>query len=207
MRLKSKTTTLKQFWKMKKFTLTTAVLGIVLSTASFASTGKDAKDVSVEKKDEKVELTYLSEGEAKVKVNIYNQRGAIVYSEVIKHPKSFSKSYDLSKLPKGEYEFEIVDSRKVVSEKVTLSSAKNAEKFLKADVSMTEEGKYSLVVIGEVVKPIQVNIYNARGILLYGDYISVEKSFTRSYDLTKSHVKDVKFEVIQDGTLLAEAKF
>ncbi len=190
---------------MKKFTLTAIVLCIALSTATFAATGREVKDVSVEKKDEKVELTYLSKGDAKVRVNIYDQYGKTVYSETIKHPSSFVKSYDLSKLPKAKYEFEIIDDQKVVTEIV--SFVEEATTQVKASVAEETEGKFTVKVTGELVKPVLVNIYSKSGELVYGDYISFDKSFSRSYDLSKIAVKDLKFEVIQDGEILAEANF
>jgi len=192
---------------MKKFFLT-VVFGIVLSATTFATTTGDVKDVKVSSvESDKVELTYLSDGECKVKVNIYNQEGTRLFSESIKNSKSFKKAYDLSKLPVGEYEFEIIDNKKVVSEKVKVAPSEEDLRYIKASVVKEEGDKYSVKVIGEIVDPIAVNIYDKYGKLVYGDLIDIKNSFSRMYDLSKSFGKDVKFEVVQNGEVLAEANF
>ncbi len=193
---------------MRKLALTTLVaLGIVSSSTVFASKAGDTKDVRVASvESDKVEVTYFSKGECKVKVNIYDQEGSKVFTESISNPKSFKKAYDLSNLPVGEYEFEIIDQEKVVTEKVS-TSLKNDSKFLKASVIKEEGDKFSVKVIGEIIDPIAVNIYSKTGALVYGDLIDISKGFTRIYDLSKSFDKDITFEIVQNGEILAKTSF
>ena len=192
---------------MKKFFLT-VVFGIVLSTATFATSTGEVKDVKVTTvESDKVELTYLSDGECKVKVNIYDQKGSRVFTESIKNPKSFKKAYDLSKLPVGEYEFEIIDNEKVVSEKVKVAPAYDDTRYIKASVVKEEGEKYSVKVVGAVIDPIAINIYNKYGELIYGDLIDISKGFTRIYDLSKAISTDVKFEIVQNGEIIAATTF
>lgn len=192
---------------MKKLTSTTlVVLGMVLSTALFAAKS-DGKEVLVKSTEPgKVELTYLSEGYCKVKVNIYDKNGEKVYVDAISNPKSFKKSYDLSKLPAGEYEFEIIDRDRVVVEKVSVSDGSES-KILKATVIKEQGGKFKVLVHGKIADPVAVNIYDKRGKLVYGDLIDHSQSFTKVYDLSKSVTKDIVFEITQNGQVLAEASF
>lgn len=194
--------------EMKKFTSTLLVLlGIVLGSASFAAK-TDGKDVLVKSTDSgKVELTYLSEGKCRVKVNIYDQSGSKVFADAISNPQSFKKSYDLSKLPAGQYEFEIIDSKKVVVEKVEIADVATSSKILKATVLKENDDKFKVLVHGKIADPVAVNIYDKQGKLVYGDFIDHTTSFTKVYDLSKSVKKDVRFEITQNGAVLAEASF
>ncbi len=192
---------------MKKLTLTTLVaLGIATGSTVYAGDAVAKKDVRVASVESgKVELTYFSQGECKVKVNIYDEAGSKVFSEKISNPKSFKKAYDLSKLPVGEYEFEIIDQDNVVSETVRTEIEKPA--FLRASVIKEDGEKFSVKVIGEIVDPIAVNIYDKNGGLVYGDFIDINKGFSKVYDMSKSLGKDITFEIVQNGEVLAKTSF
>lgn len=195
--------------EMKKLTTTIlAVAGIVLGSAVFAAK-KDGKEVLVKSTEsgKKVELTYLSESACKVKVNIYDEAGNKIFADAISNPKSFKKSYDLSNLPVGEYEFEIIDSEKVVVEKISNLDVKTTSKVLKATVIKEADDKFKVLVRGEIANPVAVNIYDLQGKLIFGDLIDHEKSFSKIYDLSKTFKKDVKFEIVQNGQILASASF
>jgi len=189
---------------MRKFTLTTlTVIGVVLGTTAFANTTGD-KDVKVKPvNDEKVELTYLTDSRCKVKVNIYDQEGKKVFGEYISNSKSFSKAYDLSSLPAGEYAFEVIDNDKVVVEKVKTFEMPSA----KAEIIQESDEKYKVTVKGTMVNPVAINIYDKFGKLIYGDFVDLGTGFTRTYDMSKSIKSDVLFEVVQDGKVIAETKF
>lgn len=192
---------------MKKFTLTTlTVLGIVLGTTAFAADTGDYSDVDVKVKsmaEKKVELTYLSEGRCSVEVNIYDAKGSKVFTDYVQNGKSFSKAYDMSYLPEGEYSFEIVDKDKVVVEKVKIFSLNAA----RAEIKKEGDDKFNVAVKGQMANPVAINIYDKYGRLVYGDLIDHGSSFSRTYDLSKSVSKDIVFEVVQDGKVLAKTRF
>ena len=190
---------------MKKFTLTTlTVLGIVLGTTAFAFKTVDYRDVKVKSLAErKVELTYLSDGKCHVKVNIYDAKGSKIFTDYVNNSKSFSKAYDLSYLPEGEYSFEIIDQDKVVVEKVKIFDLNSA----RAEIKREADNKFNVAVKGKITEPVAINIYDKFGRLVYGDLIDHGSSFSRTYDLSKTVSKDVVFEVVQNGKVLAESKF
>ena len=188
---------------MKNLKTTLAVLGIVLSTAAFATTSGDKKVKVSSTESDKVQLTYRTAGKCRVKVNIYDAQGDKIFTESIINPKSFTKSYDISKLPSGEYQFEIIDRDEVRVEKIVKSAMPKAT----AEIIEEAEGKFKLVVLGELANPIAVNIYDGFGHLIFGDFVEINKSFSRVYDLSKVKYQDVSCEIIQDGTTLAKTEF
>lgn len=187
----------------------TLILSIVLSSAVFAG----IKDVSADKKENKLkverqagsryELTYLTNGEGSVRVNIYDQEGTKLHSEVISNIKSFSKEYDFDKLPEGTYSFEIVDNSGVVSTEIKHI----VRDKVKAQVKPIEDNKYQVLVRGNDFEPVIINIYDRSRNLIYSDVVKLGKSFTKTYDLSKVSANSFTFEVVEDGSLLSRKGF
>jgi len=108
---------------MRKFVKTTVVaIAIVASVAGLAKADTEAvpsRVVKVKAQNEKsVKLTYLVDGQADVKVNIYDRQGKLVFSENIVNEKSFSRGYNFGLLPDGLYTLEVVDASGIVEKKI-----------------------------------------------------------------------------------------
>ena len=161
---------------------TLVVFAIVASTAllSKASDGAETRVVKMDAAEQGLyQLTYLKDGKCDVKVSIYDGENNKLFSEKLSQKKSFTKSYDISSLEKGVYTFEVEDEQGVVTKSVVYTPS-----VLKASVKKNTEGKAEVVVVGTKMDPVIVNFYDASYNLVYGDYISNDKSFSRVYDLS-----------------------
>ncbi len=194
---------------MKKLTKTTMVVLALLASTTFYANAKEG--ASTERKvfiktveNGTYKLTYLKDGACNVQVKILDEVGNEVYSEKIQSAKSFTKPYSLEKLQSGTYTFKIEDGAGTVMKTVALS---NGPKIISADIRKEDNQQYELIVKGDKLSPVYVNIYDRNNVLIYGDKIDHTKSFSRKYDLSKLNTSELKFEVINNGDLIATKKF
>lgn len=142
-------------------------------------------------------LIYTSENKDKIKVDIYDQKGNHLKSDVVANSNGFQRSYDFSSLSKGKYLVRVKDQNKVYR---TTINHLHAESDLKVNVSPLENGsKYNLQVIHNSTNPVWVNIYNSDHKIIFRDKIDVDRNFSRVYDLGKYYGKAQSIEVYTDG--------
>ncbi len=67
--------------------------------------------------DKKFQLTMLGSNSEQVSVNIYDAAANLVFTDNIEKQGSFSRVYDLTKIPAGSFTFEVVSEDGVVTKK------------------------------------------------------------------------------------------
>jgi hypoxanthine-guanine phosphoribosyltransferase len=76
-----------------------------------------------------------------------------------------------------------------------------------ARIKKIGEEKAKVIVRGEFMEPISVNIFDKNDVLVYDDIIDSEKSFSKIYDLSRIEVEELRIEVVAAQKLLASTEF
>ncbi|UCS95073.1 hypothetical protein KZP23_08700 [Echinicola marina] len=162
---------------------------------------KDKKSTVVLEKtgDKKVQLKFLTEPNGKIMVRIKDARNALVYKEIIKTDKEFKKSYDLSALAEGDYEFEVFTREEgtIDNFEVSLGKAKAAGSNYFAKVKVIDDENVALLVKtkGESKKTIRIL---DQGHVVFEDSFEGE-NYGKLFKLKKvESLKDLVFEVRGD---------
>jgi len=176
---------------MKRTTIIIALLLAAFSTATLASNpatnkkkDKSTKLSVISKKDPaKFDLIYVSEVEGPVTVRIFNEEGDLVGFDQIKKKKSFIKTYNLQNLEAGKYVMKIENSEGVTRKEIYYNPFRQSLNML---LIKNEEDKVKVMVVGlDRTKPVTIRIYNENGELLKSEELDVERSFSRTYDLSE----------------------
>jgi len=149
------------------------------------------------------QLTYIKKGECKIKVEVLDEEGRVIHEERIKNEKSFTKPYSFENLQLGEYSFKVTDNEGIYLTKIKRSEEIN----MVASIKKLEDDKAKIIVKGDFMAPVSVNIYDSFNVLVFDDYIDHEKSFSVIYDLSKVRAEKLRIEVVSDNGMLATAKF
>jgi hypothetical protein len=109
---------------MKKITLVFvfAFMAVSLVNANDVNP-KSPVGMSVLKYKNIVKVFYRGEQTGKVKVNIYNEQGKLVFNEILRNTENFMRPYNFSFLPAGEYTIELSDTQGTHAQKVTYTVA------------------------------------------------------------------------------------
>ena len=188
---------------MNRFTKTTLVaLAIVAGTTAGADAQKKWLRLDPVSKD-LYRFTYLNDGTCNVKVEVIDANGEKLLSEHINRKKSFTKPYDFTNLDFGEYSFKVIDSD---GEYVTKIKRSN-DVYMVANIKKVDEDKAKVIVRGEFMGPVSVNIFGRNDVLVFDDFIDHKKSFFRIYDLSRIKAEELRIEVVAEEKLLATAEF
>jgi hypothetical protein len=106
--------------------------------------------------------------------------------------KSFKKSHDFKNLKLGEYSFKITDDEGVYVTKIK----RTEEKLMIAVVEKIDDAKSKIVITGEFITPVSVNIIDRNDVVVFDDYINHEKGFSRVYDLSNLKADQVRLEIV-----------
>ncbi len=188
---------------MKRIAKTTlAVAAIVAGMASGVKAQE--KSIRLDPLDKDTyQLTYINPGEYSLKVEVLDEEGKILHSEHIIRSRSFTKPYSFQNLDLGEYSFKVTDDDGIYLTKIKRSDEIN----MVASIKKIEHDKAKIIVKGDFMAPVSVNIYDSHNALVFDDYIDKEKSFSRIYDLSKVIAEELRIEVVSDSNMLATAKF
>ena len=148
-------------------------------------------------------LTYINRGKCNIKVEVLDRNGIKLLSEQINQKKSFTKPYSFSNLEFGEYSFKVIDAEGEYITKVKRSE----DVFMVARIKKLGEEKAEVIVRGEFMEPVSVNIFDKNNVLLFDDYIDRERGFSRVYDLSNVKAEDLTIKVVAENNLLATAEF
>ncbi|HTH54788.1 MAG TPA: hypothetical protein VL728_02000 [Cyclobacteriaceae bacterium] len=129
-------------------------------------------------------LIYKSEESTRVQITIFNNLKQIVFNETVADMASFTRPYNFSQLPEGEYTIEVKDNFGKKIEKVNYS-----EGAIKSIISVFKlantPSKYMLTAVNDGSNEITVNILNANGESLYHETLSVTGNFGLIYNLVE----------------------
>ncbi len=186
---------------MKNIIKNSLVVVMLLSTL-FVSANSNLR---VENEDFKttISLNNLKEGN---KIFIKDASGSILYSETIKTPGNYNKSFDLTTLPNGDYLFEINKGLEIntilfnVRETVVAFEKENEKVIYKpyvtVDKNLVRVSKLSLEE-----KPLQIEIFfDDNGYnLIHTETVGKTKSISRVYSLNKAKKGNYKIVTRTEG--------
>jgi hypothetical protein len=149
------------------------------------------------------QLTYLKKCPCKVKVEINDQYGASLFSEIIQPKKSFTKPYNFQNFTEGEFDFKVTDADDAFVTKIKRTDEVN----MVAGIMKLKGERAKVVVKGDFMAPVYVKIYDSNNIMIFDDYVDHERAFSRIYDLSKIKSNELRMEVVAESKLLATARF
>ncbi len=173
---------------MKK--LTKKNLIILLMLASFLSYANDGRDTFKEKE----KVTNLSFKNVKLgsKLTIKDDKGLVLYKESIIKSGQYSKGFDLTALPNGEYYFELDTDFEIVV--IPFNVVSNQVNFRKDEKSTIFKPfvrvKDDMVYVSRVSykeSPLEYKIYYAdNNDLVLSEKFENEKQISKIYDFSES---------------------
>jgi hypothetical protein len=172
---------------MKMKSLFLAVLLVVSSVASFAGKDEPRKTglaVVRIKGSEVFKVIYKGEVAGKIKLNIYNGAGNIVYSETISGLDGFIYPVNFKGLSSGDYTIEIVDATGKKVEKISYQLAKKESNFHVSKLS--ESGKFLVSVGSKTDAKINIRIYDKNNNEIYSETKEISGDFAQVYKLDDS---------------------
>ena len=132
---------------------------------------------------------------------VKDKSGSILYQETIKNAGDYTKNFDLTKLPNGEYYFEVNKSFEintipfsVKNSEVTLDKAEETIAFRPFVTSNKNIVKVSNLSLKK--KPLEVNIYfdSNESELIYEETIEGTQNISRTFSLNKA--KKGKYRIV-----------
>lgn len=137
--------------------------------------------ISVVKKGVLVKLFYRGEESGKVKVTIYNEKGLVVFSEIMQDTEHFMRPYNFSSLPHGEYTIELSDKSGKQYQKI---SHKGETKRIAHLTRLNKrENKYMLTVPNTGNDVITIRIYDHASKVLFEETQNIQGNFAKVYNL------------------------
>lgn len=170
---------------------------VLIAIGQVYATGTESHSpvgISVIQKGAVVKLFYRGEQSGKVKVTIYNEKGAVVYKEVLENTEQFMRPYNFSPLPSGDYVIELRDEQATRTQKISHNTKVNRQLLAHLRRTNPGENKYILAVPNEGKDELTVRIYGQDHTLLYQETEAIEGDFAKLYNLDKvkgDHVFEV----------------
>lgn len=130
-------------------------------------------------------VIYKGEVSGRVKLNVYNKNGQIVFMETIKS-EGFVLPLNFYGLEFGEYTFEIVDGTSKKIEKVNYQPKTSSVKSVRVSKVANEERKFVLAVANEGAKVINIKIFDSANTLIYNEGVSIDGNFSQIYSIREA---------------------
>jgi len=114
----------------------------------------------------------------------------ILYKELIKKPGTYSKGFDLTALPDGDYYFELDKQVEIkvmpFQVKASIVEFKKDEEYKIFKPVVYVKGNYVYISrMSTVLKPIEIKVYNENDNLVFSEKIKEGKSLRRLYNFSK----------------------
>ena len=100
------------------------VIGVAPVALSFDSTTTETKLKVWSVVDGLYRMMYKDSDQQNVIIKFVNERNQVLYSEIVPSAGGFLKPFDLTQLPAGEYKFLVETNDGVITESISIASAK-----------------------------------------------------------------------------------
>ncbi len=188
---------------MKRFTTKTmAVLAIVVGMAT-AVTAQTKEVRFTPLTNDIFSLTYLNQGECKLKAEVLDSKGNVLCSEKFNENKSFRKQFSFQNLGEGNFSFKVTDGEGVYTTKIK----RTYDGSMTASINKVDGGDAKVIVNGMYADPIYLNIYEGSKVLASNEYIDEGSSFSKEYSFEDVNTDDIVIEVVAVKKVLASVKF
>lgn len=169
---------------MKVRSLLVAALVVFSIGVAFAGEDEPRTDFAVvsAKGSHVYKVIYKSEAAAKVKLNIYDQAGTVIFSETVFGGNGFMVPLNFSGLNAGEYTIELVGAAGRKIEKVSYNPTNNIKQVHVSKLAK-DEAKYLLAVANTGNEVIHVRIYDRNKALIHSESKEISGDFAQVYNL------------------------
>ena len=153
---------------MKTKTLFFALLVAVSTTAFGFSSDEPALTVVSSKGSEVFKVIYKGSTTARVKLNLLDERGNVIHSEVISGLNGFIRPLNFKGLESGQYTIEVVDKADRFQESVTYLPAHEL-KSIHVSKLLKHDGKFLLAVANAQEEAIHIKIFDQEQRLVHAE--------------------------------------
>jgi hypothetical protein len=175
------------------------IAALVVVSATVAALGKEEPNnkglaVVPVKGAEVFKVIYKAENAGKIKLNIYNTKSEIVFTETFTGTDGFICPLNFTGLQAGEYTIELIDATGKRTEKVNYKPASATPKNVHISRLANENGKFLVSVSSTGNEQINVKIYDAANNLVHSENKSIDGNFAQLYTV-KNVTGSLTFEV------------
>jgi hypothetical protein len=172
------------------------VLGAGVSAVAKDDPGNLGLAVLPVKGSDVFKIVYKSENSNRVKLNLYNEVGQLVFSETITS-EGFIRPLNFSSLTPGEYVVEVTDGDSKQIEKISHrvaapEDAATTDKIVHVARIEGSEERIILSIANADSETFVVNIFNENDNLIYSETANVEGSDARLYNVKNGKVSRVE---------------
>lgn len=153
----------------------------------------------------KIQLKYTGRTPEKLVVHIFDEENQQIFKETLKSKKGIKKPYNISRLPYGNYRFEVRVEDEIVIHKINhVAPAYPGNVKLLAKVFA--EDRFKMMVQSEEFKDFRLRIYNDNDQLIFQERILQKDNYGRVVNLEKGfNTRSVRL-VLSDANGFLQAK-
>lgn len=181
------------------------VMSVTLTALSKDEPAKTGLAVMSPKGSNVFKVIYKNENAGKVKLNIYNAKSEVIFSDAISSTSGFILPLNFNGLAFGEYTLELIDASGKKIEHISYQPAKTADNIRIAKMT-NEEGKFIVSVMNAGSEKVTVRIFDTYNNLVHNENTDVTGDFARIYSF-KNLVGTCTFEVSDDKGNVKTAQF
>ena len=141
-----------------------------------------ASNMAITKTTSGARIIYQAEGLSSVEIKIYDHKNNEIFSDIVKSKESFSRVYNLSNLPVGEYRVSMEDEHGKREE--TFSTDKKIE-VLSSVVYARKLKKCLVTLFSKGESDVKITLMDSDKNVLAADNFSVDGQSVRLFNLEK----------------------
>lgn len=180
---------------------TLALLTVIGASVAYASDSVSVATICkiVVEADEKYRIIYQAPAEENVTVQILDKKNELVYTEKLK-TSGFVKKYDLSYLPKGEYQIEVKSGEYLFSEKLVVGDVSGFNFLL----TPQKDRAVSIVGSHRDGKDMTIYILDQDDQVVYRESIDNTQQVHKRYNFSELKGESVTFLLYHDNELIKQ---
>jgi hypothetical protein len=134
-------------------------------------------------------LTLSDQVKEKTQIRLVDANDVLLYSDIYRQKDAKSRQFNLRQLPQGTYFLELENELLIYRQPVTLTAtgivADSAlrQELAKPFLNCTPEGKMKISYLHLDTAPVEVEVFDAQGQLVFREAIYTSGPVMRSYDL------------------------
>lgn len=164
-----------------KFFLTSLITLVSVAALAFGP-GESRMVVVNQKNTGNYKVIYQSPNKGRVRLNIVNNHGEVVYSSSTRNTDGFMLPVNFTGMTAGEYTVEVIDAEGLTSQKLYHGVPSPINRIHVAKIA--KPGKYLLSVASEGQEEIKVRIFDGANNLVHDENLAVNGSLGLVYNLT-----------------------
>lgn len=167
------------------------MLAVVFTNASIVlandAEGSDAtvsvRQIKSEQKKAVIRITSLS-AKQPVVLRIKDKKGSVLHKKAIKQSEDYTKKYDFSDLPGGEYIVELSTRDGVISKSFVLTDGHTNPKYFKPVVQVAP-GMIKVAFVNRISSPVSLKLYDQAGRMIYEERVLSQAIFSKGFNVSR----------------------